>query len=396
MSDTCRSDGFVWMEAMKPLKIFSCIVLLLILASNIRMISHWSESRGVYDDICYLRQAHLLQRFGWHGLDTNLAYDDDRYLAGKLRDINFPTSNDTTTAPCHTRTADGSKWVLVPPPGTGFILSLFPEGMQVIPLYMLANAIVAGFALSGLWLARRPGSLGLAAVFGAIAIYFMINPTKASYSIAPTMVGCALAGLLTAKLFADESQPRIALTAAVGLLLGLSTSFRLSNLFLSAGYFLFFGLSFLTARSRDKFLQGLSFGLAFVVGALPLLVGNAINAGSPFSTTYGAVDTVPPNLDAGVLRAYMMDTQFPLILVACGWTAMLWRFTRQSGLKQLALVVAGNLAVNLIFFLTHPIFTPYYVFPIAMLSLWTLLFATLDRRGEAATENPAMPQPAQA
>ena len=367
---------------MKPLKILFSIVFLLILASNVRLISHWNESRGVYDDICYLRQAHLFQRFGWHGLDTNLSYDDDRYLASKLRDINFPTWSDATTAPCHVRTADGSKWVLVPPPGTGFLLSLFPEGLQVIPLYLLANVIVAAFALMGLWQARRPGSLRLAAVFGVLAIYFMINPTKASYSMAPTMVSCALAGLLTAKLFADEDQPRITLTAAIGLIIGLSASFRLPNVLLSAGYFLFFGLSFLRWRSLDKFLQGLSFGLGFVVGALPLLVANAINAGTPFSTTYGAVDAVPPSFDVDVLRAYLMDTQFPLAVVAFGCTAMLWRFARQTGTKRLVLVVAGNLALNLAFFISHPIFTPYYTIPIAMLSLWSLLFASLRQPAE--------------
>ena len=368
---------------MKPLRIFFGIVFLLILASNIWSISHWNESRGVYDDICYLRQAHLFQRFGWRGFDTNIALDDDHYLAGKLREINYPSWNDVTMAPCHIKPANVDKRVLVPPPGTGFVLSLFPEGSQVISLYTLANVIVAGFASAALWQARRLNNVGLAGVFGALAIYFMINPTKASYSIAPTMVCCALAGFLTAKLFADEGRSRIALTAVVGVLLGLSGSFRLPNILLSVGYFLFFGLSFLRWRTLDKFLQGLSFGLAFLVGVLPLLVANAINAGSPFSTTYGGVDAVPPSLDATVLLAYLMDPQFPLIVVACGWTAMLWRLARQSGTKRLALVVAGNLAVNLVFFATHPVFTPYYTMPMIMLSLWTLLFATLRMRDEA-------------
>ena len=33
----------------------------------------------------------------------------------------------------------------------------------------------------------------------------MINPAKASYSMAPTMVVCALAGFLTARLFVASS-----------------------------------------------------------------------------------------------------------------------------------------------------------------------------------------------
>ena len=57
-------------------------------------------------------------------------------------------------------------------------------------------------------------------------------------------------------------------------------------------------------------------------------------------------------------------------------------------------MLAANLVVNLIFFMTHPIFTPYYIMPIDMLSLWTLLFATLNLRGEAAADRSGLPQPA--
>ena len=73
-----------------------------------------------------------------------------------------------------------NKYVLQYPPGTGFVLSLFPEGFQVIPLYVLANLVVASaFALLALVLrARSLPSLLLAAVFGACAIYLMINPTQ--------------------------------------------------------------------------------------------------------------------------------------------------------------------------------------------------------------------------
>ena len=48
--------------------------------------------------------------------------------------------------------------------------------------------------------------------------------------------------------------------------------------------------------------------------------------------------------------------------------------------------MAANLVVNIIFFMTHPVFTPYYTVPISMLSLWTLLFATLKPYGETAAD----------
>ena len=75
-------------------------------------------------------------------------------------------------------------------------LSLFPAGFQVIPLYVLANVDRSfAFALLALFRARDPASLALAAVFGACALYLMINPSKASYSVAPTMMVCAARGL---------------------------------------------------------------------------------------------------------------------------------------------------------------------------------------------------------
>lgn len=367
----------------RAVKVFFSIVFLAILASNIRLISHWNESRGVYDDICYLRQAHLFQRFGWQGLDTSLARETDGYLAAKLRSIDFPNWNEPTRAPCHTQTADGSKWVMTPPPGTGFVLALFPEGFQVIPLYMAANFIIAAVALYGLWRAREPLSLTSGALFGALSIYFMINPTKASYSMAPTMVVCALAGLLTARLFVDEGRRRVLMVAAIGVLLGLSASFRIANVVLSAGYFLFFGLSFLIWRNRETFVSGLVLGLSFLVGLLPVFVANLVNSGHPLVSAYGGQDTAPPSLDPAVLLAYLRDTQFPLIVIACVGTALLWRFAGDDGVRKLALLVASNLALNLAFFATHPVFTQYYVIPALMLSLWTLLFAAVLSRGPA-------------
>jgi hypothetical protein len=381
---------------MRAFKVLFSIVFLAILASNIRLVSHWSESRGVYDDICYLRQAHLFQRFGWHGLDTSLARETDGYLAGKLRSIDFPNWNEPTRSPCHTEIADGGKWVMTPPPGTGFVLALFPEGFQVIPLYALANVIIAGFALYGLWRAREAGSLTLAALFGALSIYFMINPAKASYSMAPTMVVCVLAGPVTARLFVDEGRRRLLMVAAVGILLGLSASFRIANVVLSAGYFLFFGLSFLIWRTRETFVSGLVLGLAFLAGLLPVLAANLVNSGHPLVSAYGGQDTAAPQLDPEVLRAYLRDTQFPLMVIACVWTALLWRFANHAGVRQLTLLVGANLALNLAFFATHPVFTPYYIIPILMLSLWTLLFAAVFTRGPARGSialEPGGPQP---
>ena len=137
------------------------------------------------------------------------------------------------------------------------------------------------------------------------------------------------------------------------------------------------------ARKLETLLQGALFGAAFLVGIAPTLLANAINAGSPFRTTYGGVDVTPPDFSFSVIWQYVADMQFVLLVLAAAWTIWILRSRRRSGSRQVALVTAGNLLVNLAFFMSHPIFTPYYTIPVAMLSLWSLLFASLMRPAEA-------------
>ncbi len=321
----------IWNQSLKPAKIVIGILFLAVLASNVWTISRWNETRGVYDDLCYLRQAHLFQRFGLAGFDTDLKKDDDGFMAGKLRAINFAEWNDPLRVPCHTPMERTKKIVLQYPPGTGAALALFPEGFQVIPLYVTASLVIAGFAMLALMRASTPRTLALAAVFGLAALYLMINPTKASYSMAPTMLVCAVAGLFTARLFAaTAARERVWLAVAVGLLIGLSVNFRLPNLLLSGGYCIVFFAAFLVARNRQTFGEGFAFGAALLIGLAPTLVANAINAGSPLATTYGGPDVAPPELSASVLQAYLRDSQFVLLLVAAAWTAIIWRDRRHA------------------------------------------------------------------
>jgi hypothetical protein len=133
---------------MKYLKVLCGVGFFVALVSNVWSISDWTEIRGVYDDICYLRQAHLFQKFGSDGLDTDISRDDDHYLSSRLKEIGFPTWSDPATAPCHTLMPATQKRVIQYPPGAGFMLALFPSGFQVIPLYVLTSVVAFGFALA--------------------------------------------------------------------------------------------------------------------------------------------------------------------------------------------------------------------------------------------------------
>jgi hypothetical protein len=375
--------GFARFTQEKPskyLKMAGYMICLVIFTSNVWSMSHWNERRGVFDDIAYLRQAHLFQRFGIAGLDTDISHDDDGFFktaAAEIRHIAWSDPN--APAPfMHTHMPESGKWVLQYPPGTGFMLALFPAGHQTIGLYVCATLIILLMSWFAIGLAATVQTTLLAIAFGSAATYFMINPAKSSYSVAPTMVLCAFAGYLTASLFASpKPRERLLLCASIGLLLGLSVNFRIANALLIAGYGAMLLTSFLRERTVANFTAGLTVAVGFLLGTVPTLVANAINAGSPFATTYSAVDAVPPDLSFSITPQYVTDLQGFLIVLAIGWTG--WTFFGELGpvAKRVAQVTGLNLIVNLVFFLSHPIFTPYYLVPIAMLSLWSLLFASL-------------------
>jgi hypothetical protein len=373
------------MDGMKFLKVICGLACFVLFATQVWSMLHWNEARGVFDDICYLRQAHLFQRFGLAGFNTDISRDDDGYLASKLKEIDFPSDD---PPPCHTPMPATNKLVIQYPPGTGMLLALFPQGHQAVPLFVLATTIVFGFTLLGIFAARSMLSVISAGVLGSLALYIMINPVKASYSMAPTVAVCALMGYLTARLFGDtQHDGRMRLTSLLGFLLGLSVSFRLPNLFLSAGYFMFFLFAFLSSRKFAIISRGIAFGVAYLVGLAPTLVANTINAGSPFATTYGAPDVLPPGFSLSVIWQYATDMQSVLLAPAALSLVWLLTTTRDRGVRRVALITAANMAVNLLFFLSHPVFTPYYTIPIAMLSLWSLFFVELLRPAKAVDEH---------
>jgi hypothetical protein len=369
----------------RSLKVVFGFLCLAVLASHLWAMAGWNENRGVYDDICYLRQGHLFQRFGLAGFDTDISRDDDGYLTSKLNAIGYPTSKDATP-PCHNLMRATGKLVIQYPPGVGLVLALFPAGHQVVPMYMVATIAVCGFALLAVFLARKINSILIAGVFGCLAVYLMINPVKASYSMAPTAVLCALAGFLTARWLAGpQHDSRIGLIMPLGFVLGLAVNFRLANLFLAAGCYLFLLAAFLKSRKAPQFLQGSLFAIAFVAGLAPTIASHTINAGSPLTSTYSGPDVKPPDLSFSVVADYLHDPlQVVLLLLAIAGSLCL--LGRDDGARRVALVTLGNLAVNLAFFLTHPIATPYYTIPIALLSLWSLLFALLMRERESSRQ----------
>jgi len=369
----CRVSITTTKGTLGYLKMASWLVCFCILASNTVVMSHWNEHRGVTDDLGYLRQAHLFQRFGIDGLDTDARRDDDHFYTKALKSAGFDVNEFVN----HNYMTETHRLVLQPPPGVGFLLAFFPEGFQVVPLYIVCSLFVLIFALFLIGLSPTLVALATCAAFGWASLIFMVNPAKASYSAAPTLAICAIAGWITALFFrGNSSRQKLVCASLVGFLLGVSVNLRIANLFLTAGYGFGFLIWFGKSKTRrlGLLLEASLFSISFVFGMIPTLVSNAINAGSPFKTTYGAGDTTLPQYTPEVIRYYLTDPQSLLVALLCALIA--WTFTvrREFGPRAVAGLCSLTVALNLAFFLTHSQHTQYYLMPFTMLSFWSLLF----------------------
>jgi hypothetical protein len=362
----------------------SLLVVSAIFVSTVESMIKWDEIRWIPDDYCYLRQARLFHDKGLlGGLDTHLEAETVRYLAALSKELGLGPLSGSTFAnpPCHFFIDATGKLALQYPPGTGFMLWLFPEGIQVRALYIAGSAVVLLISFGALLRARTIMGIVLVAALGSLTLLLMINPSKGSFSMAPTMPICVVLALLTV-IMMEAKQPKVQLaaTAALGLLLGLSVNIRIANALLAFGYFLVLAIN--TVRMRSV-LPGVLFCVTFAAGILPTPAANWINAGSPFSTPYSTIDLIH---DFGWitikdrLLAYGTGTRGAVLWAAFLSTAVFWLCARRLRLKHAGLIVlliSVNLGANLGYYVTHLAFASYYAIPLAILSLWTLCFAFL-------------------
>jgi hypothetical protein len=353
-------------------RLFGTLVILCFLLPVLVFLSKFDDAPTVWDDICYLRQAHLFHRFGLGGLDTDLSRDDDGYFSNILK------SQQISGAPCHRLMPATGKVVMQYPPGTGFALSLFPDGVRRASVYVSSTVVVAFVLLLSLWRSSGFWQVFSWTLFGCTMIYFTVNPIRSSASLAPTMALCALIGVLTLRMFEHHG---VSIAAFNGLLLGLAVDVRIANIFLVPGYVLALLYSLVFRYEARKTAQLSAFAVAFAVGVLPTLIANTINTGSPLQTAYGGPDVVPPQFDLGLMAEnaiyYVHKNQGIFVAAAVTLIVLFPSFAGYSFPARCTFVtVIGNLAVNVAYYLTHPVTTPYYAMPFATLTLWAVLSAT--------------------
>lgn len=367
----------------------SFAIFLSIAISHTRLV----EDRGVSDDICYLRQAHLFRSHGVvGGLDTD--NEGARYVFKKAQELGLANTL-PTALPCHSYSPATGKTIMQYPPGTGAVLALFPPYAQAKNLYLLGSTILFLLICGAIWKARTLGVLAAICATGWLTLYLMVNPGKSSYSTALTYPLCIMLALATVQTFAARTmRARHTFSALAGLLLGIAVTLRLSSALLAAGFLIVFAARAAMRRNNESIVQPVLFGLAALTGIIPELVANFVNTGHPLVTGYGGADTAPPDVSwAGLktqIRWYFGHSHGLVTNIAIGALAAAMIVVRE---RRAALAIAGaTLVLNLAYFLTHPISSQYYSVPPALFALWTALFAWRSASSTRQTDGGVAPR----
>jgi hypothetical protein len=240
------------------------------------------------DAFGYMRQAHLFRSEGIKGFNTRLEFPVATALVTAMKNSGLATSlwAEAVAPHCHHFDARADAIILQYPPGTGFLLSLFHDGigwrmLLISSMTILLACFTLQIILGGTWSVLAL-SLSAAALLMVDARYETV-----SYSVAPSLALSSVAALTTvAALRTTNRLPLIVL----GLAIGLASAVRLANVFMLVGVGLIFLYRFGRTRTRSSFLDGLTVLLATFAGLSPVLLANYINVGSVFSGTYSQTD----------------------------------------------------------------------------------------------------------
>ena len=194
------------------------------------------------------------------------------------------------------------------PPGTGFLLALFPQGLQVVPLFVLATVIIFGFALLAhlLRAPTTPRSCWRRRLAMSARLYHDQSGQGELFD------GADHGGLRARRISHGKTvcwQRRSAIALLLTMLIGLSARSRRQfqvgkSACSSAGYCLFFllRLSEVHGNSRHSCKAWL-FGVALLGGHGADADRQRDQCRKPFATTYGGPDVVPPALSLAIALA---------------------------------------------------------------------------------------------
>ena len=283
------------------------------------------------------------------------------------------------------------------PPGTGLVLSMFPQGEAV---YGLNRFVVWVFTLTGfaaLMIAawkRAWATIGLVVLALTVGLIVIGRLGALSFSMNAGLVPILLTSVFTlfAMRFKTANRNRLAFlfTLLAGMSLGVATMVRLPSFLLSAGFLVLLWPGWRNLRIKSLpvvFALGVT-----IAGVLPVVINQQVAAGAWYLTTYSRADAEPPTLKyIGQSASYYLvngwgaEDNWALVAGAIGLIGFLMLYLRRNseasnrlGLSWKRFVIAVVLlwVPTLCYFLLHRINGPHYVL--------SALFATITLLGLGA------------
>lgn len=336
------------------------------------------------DSFGYLRMAKQIRQAFSRGVWPNFKLESTqtRLLINFMRERNVPVQRwEEVVAPHAHHYFPQSGYVGVQyPPGTGLILSLFPQGEAVYRLNRLVVWVFAIIGLAALAIAvwkRAWMSIGLVVLALMLGLMVLARLGALTFSMNAVLVPILLTCLLS--LFAlwcrQANHSRLALVSALlaGCALGVATLIRLPSFLLSAGFLVLLwpGLRSFRVRSLPvAFVLGVS-----VVGVLPVLINQHFVAGAWYLPTYATVDAAPPTLGHVTynLSYFLGDGPASVdnwalvsaLIGFAGFELLNWRRDPKNDLgltwQRLALAAFVLWIIPICYFLTHQVTGAHYM-----------------------------------
>lgn len=351
------------------------------------------------DSFGYLRQAELFRARGViAGLDTRIEAEEARFLVDTAKATGLPPSSwSEMIAPhCHHYNPATGRIILQYPPGTSLFLAALPKNRDVqIAAVITAMLVIGSFT----FVAAQVAGIAAIGTFAAMILGLAVMRAPdfmASYSIPVSVALIPPAALLVHATFRKGREANWWAAAGTGLVCGLLVTVRIANIFipLGAAAFLIVTALFRTRPAARPNLWAAGAGLAGgLLGIVPLLAANYINAGNIFATTYGSEDAAAPRLDLPLILGnarYYLGGSFAGPMVALAIVALisgpsLISFSSRGASRERALASVIGAAVAFLaafaFFGTKDIRAPYYMLPPSMFAVCLVLFGATGKKG---------------
>ena len=366
------------------------------------------------DSFGYLRMAKQIRLAFANRVwpEFKLESTQTRELIGFMQQRNLPVSRwEEVVAPHAHHYFPRSGYVGVQyPPGTGLVLSMFPQGEAV---YGLNRIVVLVFLVVGVGVLviaawkRAWASIGLAMLALSLGMIVLTRMGSLTFSINAVLVPILFTCLLTflALRLRTARRENVALLTALvaGLCLGFATLIRLPSFLLMPGCLVLLWPDRLRIKSLPvAFVLGVT-----LIGVLPVLVNQQNVAGAWYLPTYADVDAALPTFESlkNNFRYFLGNgpaavDNWALLYALFGFAGFLIFHTRNSsaasdnrfGLSWKRLTLASFLLwiIPICYFLTHAVTGVHYMI--------SSVFATITVLGVGAlsiesTSDIARPNP---